>query len=409
MLPIAQFAPTMPSLSRQNELDNAYQHNMGAGKPPYSDVIIRTRGELEWIIQRRGWTGKEDFPEKGTEQIDFRSINCTGVNLSSTKDTLLRIRGACFTEANLDGVNFSGSEVTWADFSGATMKRALLRETNFSATNFTSTNLESSDLFSAILNGANFTQANLANVNLQQARINQDTCFLYTTTTLTKVAEMRWNNAPMNLSGWLYESGYDPLDVKFPVPSTSKILRKDKWRLGDQDELYFRSLSSGKRRAHALRQVSRAYAALAATLRNQNYSTASSEYRLRALQLERRALQAEGAILSRALLKMLDMISGHGEKPGRILLSYLFIVVGFLLLYLGIDTQWEYTRIISNPSQILDALVYSLTSFHGRGFFPGGSTLTAHDPQIVLAAIEAVVGLFIEITLIATITRRFFD
>jgi hypothetical protein len=56
-----------------------------------------------------------------------------------------------------------------------------------------------------------------------------------------------------------------------------------------------------------------------------------------------------------------------------------------------------------------DAFVYSLTSFHGRGFFPGlQSQHSLHDPLVMLAAIEAVVGLFIEISFIATFTKRFF-
>jgi hypothetical protein len=47
-----------------------------------------------------------------------------------------------------------------------------------------------------------------------------------------------------------------------------------------------------------------------------------------------------------------------------------------------------------------------MTSFHGRGFFPGGIGLD--DPLTVLAAIEAFVGLLIEVTFIATLTQRLF-
>jgi hypothetical protein len=56
-----------------------------------------------------------------------------------------------------------------------------------------------------------------------------------------------------------------------------------------------------------------------------------------------------------------------------------------------------------------DAFIYSLTSFHGRGFFPGlEGKHSLHDPLIMFAAFEAVVGLFIEISFIATFTQRFF-
>jgi len=47
-----------------------------------------------------------------------------------------------------------------------------------------------------------------------------------------------------------------------------------------------------------------------------------------------------------------------------------------------------------------------MTSLHGRGFFqptqsPGGKVA-------ILAAIEAAIGLLLEITFIATVTQRFF-
>lgn len=53
-----------------------------------------------------------------------------------------------------------------------------------------------------------------------------------------------------------------------------------------------------------------------------------------------------------------------------------------------------------------EALVLSLSSFHGRGFFT--QTLTLGDPYARLAVAEAVLGLFVEVSLIATFTQRFF-
>jgi hypothetical protein len=55
----------------------------------------------------------------------------------------------------------------------------------------------------------------------------------------------------------------------------------------------------------------------------------------------------------------------------------------------------------------LEAFVFSLTSFHGRGFFHGNN-IPLSDPRVVLAAFEAVVGLLIEISFIATFTQGFF-
>jgi hypothetical protein len=48
-----------------------------------------------------------------------------------------------------------------------------------------------------------------------------------------------------------------------------------------------------------------------------------------------------------------------------------------------------------------------VTSLHGRGLFPGGG-LALDDPITILAVIEAILGLFIEITFIATFPQPFF-
>ena len=53
-----------------------------------------------------------------------------------------------------------------------------------------------------------------------------------------------------------------------------------------------------------------------------------------------------------------------------------------------------------------EALVLSVSSFHGRGFLPFPNL---GDPVTILAALEAVFGLLIEISFIATFTQRFFN
>jgi hypothetical protein len=52
-----------------------------------------------------------------------------------------------------------------------------------------------------------------------------------------------------------------------------------------------------------------------------------------------------------------------------------------------------------------EAVVVSLTAFHGRGFF--AQQFSPGDPQALVAAVEAVVGLVVEVSLIATFTQRF--
>jgi hypothetical protein len=105
------------------------------------------------------------------------------------------------------------------------------------------------------------------------------------------------------------------------------------------------------------------------------------------------------AFVRQALI--LDWIAGYGFKPIRSFLTYLFVVGGFAILYFLMRDSVHPSL---NP---IDALIFSITSFHGRGFNPG-ETVTLHSPLTTAAAVEAIIDLLIEITFIATFTNRFF-
>ena len=94
------------------------------------------------------------------------------------------------------------------------------------------------------------------------------------------------------------------------------------------------------------------------------------------------------------------MLAGYGYKPGRTLIAYILTILSFAIIYfsLGLLAQASVSP--------LYALIISIISFHGRGFFPGGFLPTL--PMAVFAACEAIIGLTIEISFIATFTQRYF-
>jgi hypothetical protein len=136
-------------------------------------------------------------------------------------------------------------------------------------------------------------------------------------------------------------------------------------------------------------------------------TTQSDRLAYRAQVLQRQVFLRQGH-LGRALgYWSLDLISGHGFKPRRSFITYTLVIFAFAAAFFTLGTgvfDIGGHDAINSP---LSALVFSVTSFHGRGFFPG-SGLTLDDPITVLAAVEAILGLFIEITFIATFTQRFF-
>ena len=96
---------------------------------------------------------------------------------------------------------------------------------------------------------------------------------------------------------------------------------------------------------------------------------------------------------------VLDVLSGYGYKPMRSFIAYIVVILGFAGVYL-LNSHLVTIHLTWN-----EALVLSVTSFHGRGFF--SPNIRLGDMYAELAAVEVFVGLFIEITFSATFTQRF--
>lgn len=103
------------------------------------------------------------------------------------------------------------------------------------------------------------------------------------------------------------------------------------------------------------------------------------------------------------------MLAGYGYHPERTLFWYLVIISGFSFAYVQ-ATHGVLTSGL-HPSQVpllqwYEALVLSISAFHGCGFFQ--PVQSRGDPVAILAAAEAIIGLLIEISYMATFTQRFF-
>lgn len=513
-----------PSPERQAQLRAQYGENVSAGRAPYSEVPIFTRGELRWILRERDWSdyhgpalGRSHVPNLSEAILDRANLSRTalvGANLTGVSAVQANLDGAHLEGANLGGAQLHGANLRSAwfayedanganlreadltlahlhgakldrcDLRGATLVQADLSEAtlvqanlmgvplvgaNLAGADLQDANLNGADLFScdltrthlralfgrpqfaeadlgkanlsgvavdvADLRGANLLEANLSGASLSEADLtgaqlreaNLSGAYLFLAD-LSDANLYRANLHDANLRGAnlqgtrlheavltgtrLHAARMDGITVLQGValsPDTQLAdvawngvaLTQVDWlqvpRLGDE-----RVISEAKTRqdrVRACRAAQRAYRGLSLALRAQGLLIPASTYRLREQRLERQALRLERKYGGWLLSLLLDVVAGYGEMPGRILVAYLGVVLGFALAYFGIVHQWA-------PSYAVDALVYSLTSFHGRGFFPG-EHVTPHDPPVVLAAIEAVVGLFIELILIATFSRRF--
>ncbi len=149
------------------------------------------------------------------------------------------------------------------------------------------------------------------------------------------------------------------------------------------------------------RRAARANRQLAIALQEQGLNEEAARFAYRAQVLQRSVLRRRGRYGQYLFSLFLDLLAGYGYRLGNSFLAYLLIIFGFATAYF---LRGPGVGLHLSP---LEAVVFSMTSFHGRGFSPG-QNIGLSSPMTVLAAIEAFVGLIIEITFIATLTQHFF-
>jgi hypothetical protein len=126
----------------------------------------------------------------------------------------------------------------------------------------------------------------------------------------------------------------------------------------------------------------------------------ASHFAYHALLLKRRVLLRRFRIPQYLGSLFLDLISGYGYRPMRSFITYVLAILGFAAAYFALGNA------NGSPLQWNEAIVISMTAFHGRGFF--SAVFQPGDVQAAVAAVEAFIGLLIEIVFIATFTQRFF-
>jgi uncharacterized protein YjbI with pentapeptide repeats len=356
-----------------------------------------------------------DFHMANLNRVVLEGADLRGAYLEEADLTAASLYKADLNAAILIAVKFCDADLRKVNLSNAILKRADLSGAILTGANLSQSRLERSNLSGAILIGVNLSHAQLKRADLSGANIRRANL---------ERADLRWANlrgtsaeevrmhAATQLEGVLLDSQTKLSDVVWNGVPLARVNWAQMPKLGDEVSIVEakkrRSASKSRRErkdlrlpvAQAYRQVARGYHGLSVTLRSQGLSNFASAYRLRELRMERRALRIEGKFWAWLGLRLLGILSGGGERPSRTVRAYVITITSFAILYylLGIFTNADLSPV--------SATILSVISFHGRGFFPSGArTLT--DPFVILAAIEAVIGLFIEIIFIATFSRRF--
>lgn len=337
-----------------------------------------------------------------------------------------QLQGAMLHEARLQRANLIGAQLQGAILRRAQLRGAILQKAQLQGATLYRAQLEEADLSDAQLGGVNMREA-LLDVKTKLAGAHFDDTVL--------LADVTWNDVPM---------------IRVPWRKVS--------RFGEEAEAHQSHNSDGKikdkrQRLAEYEAAGRAYRQLAITLRDQGITDVADHFSYRALIMQRKALwwqmrstpllaqpaeqdaikeQEEAAqqVAVRALrthshltqqilfgLKgvvtigrlfgsyffswFLAVLTGYGHRMSRIVLTYVLLILAFAGAYWSLDLHRQ-----PQPFSYWQAIILSVTAFHGRVFF---NPFNLSDPQIVVTALEAIVGLVIEGVFIAMLTQRFFN
>lgn len=401
--------------------------DLDEGLYPFRGVRLE-RADVEWLLATheggRGPVDIQDWQQLDRKGIDLRGADLSVVNLSYLPLARM-IGGLSIAERlrppeikNRAAVHLEGAILDWTHLEEAELYMA---------------RLEKADLYHAHLEGASLRKAHLEGASLRRAYVGG--AFIQQRRT-TRLPVERSDGArasaprpahtpervllPTDLRAVFLNSETDLEDIhlgseQYGLPRMADVHWNDvslgvvDWSrvktLGDEQKARKETDEMGAEKGMVLRlreyrEATRANRQLAVALQNRGLNEEAARFAFRAQLLQRHGLRLRKKWGAYTFSLFLEMLAGYGYRPARSLLAYLIVIACFTATYFILG------RTVGPPFSPLGALVFSVTSFHGRGFFPGGIKLD--DPITVLAALEAVVGLTIEISFIATFTQRFF-
>jgi uncharacterized protein YjbI with pentapeptide repeats len=255
-----------------------------------------------------------------------------------------------FTRAQLDESNFGGADLAAVDFAESSLAGANLRSANLAGANLTGSFMDiRTNLDGAVLAQSSRPRSRLVNV--------------------------RWGGAQVTGVDWS------------PVPV---VLARG---------------GVGNTPAEALQENIQ----LALLLESQGLVVDAGRFSLQARRLERGIRGNRGFLSFRVRWLgslLLDVVSGYGFQMERAVAAYVGVVATFAAIYALSPRLFGWSAFQPAIADWWGYLAFSAMSFHGRGFLTNG--LNASSPLALIAATESLVGLVIEVILIATLTRRLF-
>ncbi len=363
---------------------------------PFKGIKL-SRADVEWLLAtHENGKGPVDWTEENQRTrngLDMRGANLCELNLSNLP--LTRLRGGLNEDermvATVEMCDMAAVHLERANLQNIHLERADLYRAHLEEVNLYGAYLEKTYLIQAHLTGANLFRTHLIRTRLREANLQrvrlgraqlaetelEDAVLSDEKHVGPRLADANWSNTNLSVVNW----------------SNVKML-DDEYK--SRQKLRYGKVKDRKRHLKEYGAAVRANRQLAVALQVQGLNEVAARFTYRAQLLQRKVFWYQRKFGQYLFSLFLDLLTGYGYRPGRSFIAYVLVISIFATIYLllGNHLAWN------------EAIVISMTAFHGRGFFP--EQFKPGDPQALVAAIEAFVGLLIEVTFIATLTQRLF-
>ncbi len=348
------------------------------------------RAHLERAFLARARLKEADLSEAHLEKADLSEVH---------------LQGAALKWSHLEQAYLNGAHLEKADLSGARLEKVYLSEAHLEKADLSEAHLEEGYLGGAYLQEADLSRAHLEGAYLNEAHL-EDTSLYKAHLEGARLSRTHIKEPQLKKAVESGEQHIGPslADAQWGNVNLAVVQWSEMDMLGDEYEAR-QTTRAGKRKNSATRleeyeAAVRANRQLSVALRAQGLDEEAARFAYRAQLLQRIVLRRQSKYGQYLFSLLLDLLAGYGYRPGRSIMAYLVVIFGFMGLYLlnahgaAAHLSWD------------EALVLSVSSFHGRGFLLQNVALG--DAFARLAAAEAVLGLLIEVCFIATFTQRFF-
>jgi uncharacterized protein YjbI with pentapeptide repeats len=380
----------------------AIRPDIARGVFPFLGVTL-DRADVEWLLATHeslgmvgpvSWDDERAKLEKDRRQgLDLRGADLR--NASLTALPLARLLGGLTHPERMTSTHVqrhsAAVQLAGANLDRAHLEQAELGRVRLDGVNFEFAQMQQADLGGAHLEHASLRGANLAGAYLRRVFVDEATnldgmIIGDRTLGFITIVDANWGDVNLSPIAWA--------DV--PMLGDEERARKS----STTDDAGKRHRKDRTKRIRDYEDATRANRQLAQALRAQGLNEYADRFAYRAQVLQRGVLRRQGNLLRYIGSLFLWFIAGYGYRPMRSFAAYALVVLAFATTYFALGGASGHALSWN------EAIVISMTAFHGRGFF--STVFQPSDLQAGVAAVEAFVGLLIEIVFIATFTNRFF-